>query len=442
VDAKTPPNPFKLTASPPKKRSDYLADRSKKSAASKVAAARMLREKNTKSSKSPPAQRAKSIGNTSSYPKNIIYYEDTAPLSNHFDTYYTKAQIAEFGFWMKAYENIGIKGQKIQAKETELLKSKNKFTNESILFFHCLNLLSKTGKLNDFHLYGHSKLGKPNKSINQIRIEFQEHQKNPVNIFTPKSPAQTANPFNKPPELWKNMRAYFLDTDGICFDKCFTPETRYDPQKISCTVNAVENFFHSATLWLKGTEKFLGVVHPNAESVKFTGFNTAATTIVMNTHVNFSAFGYGYSLPPEYLPPNTKKLALKIPQRLLKSMFSNCDDLIESHEETPYCEKPTIAAYIAKNKQNRHLKNENNSKIKVNDAPVDNPNWRELEDICTKLKPNMIKDVFTKTNFVTLYRVKKIDSTHVTIEKETFDEPAKKSLEKKLDEMLSRLEEE
>ena len=125
----------------------------------------------------------------------------------------------------------------------------------------------------------------------------------------------------------------------------------------------------------------------------------------------------------------------EIHSRLQNSINSNCDDLMENYNGSPYfqkasyCESQLIAAYISKaSRQNPNHQND--------------PNWRKLEDICTKLKPNMIKDVFLNTNFVTLYRVKKVDSTHVTIEKETFDETANKSLEKKLDEMLRRLEEE
>ena len=85
VDPKTPPAPLILTATPVKIREDRLADLRKKSAASKVAAARIIREKNTKPSKTPLAQRAKSIGNTSSYPKNIIYYEDEKPITSTFN---------------------------------------------------------------------------------------------------------------------------------------------------------------------------------------------------------------------------------------------------------------------------------------------------------------------------------------------------------------------
>ena len=192
------------------------------------------------------------------------------------------------------------------------------------------------------------------------------------------------------------------------------------------------------------------MVHPNAEKIKLFGFNEEANKATKRIHTKFSALGHGYYLPQAYrrdyddkgpgdkhFPHQTfsQKFEDEIHSRLQNSINSNCDDLMENYNGSPYfqkatyCESQLIAAYISKASQQ-------------NPMHQNNPNWRKLEDICTKLKPNMIKDVFSNTDFITLYRVKKVDSTHVTIEKETFDEPAKESLEKKLDEMISRLEDE
>ena len=318
--------------------------------------------------------------------------------------------------------------------------------------------------MNLTHIYPHDKFGKPIKTATEIRKEIENPEKSNPHHFTtnpfptPRSSIQL-NPFNKSKDLVLNTHAYFFDTDGLGFDEFVTTQTLFEPLKISCTVNAIENFFHSAVMWPKGKEKFVGVIHPNAEKVTFNGYNITATQEIMNTHTKCTALGYGYHLPQAYRKgwrePNSgpKHNPLSrfrdmfeddISSRLQKSMSSNCNDLMENYndypEDTPYpkissyCENQHVATYISKSTKSKKIGPKNNEQT--------NPNWRKLEYICTKLKPNMIKDVFTKTNFVTLYKVTKVDNKHITIVKEILEKSAEESLNKKLDEMLSRLDEE
>ena len=465
VDGKTPFNPFKHTATPVKLREEYLADLRKKSTKSKETAAIILREKSTKPSKSPLTQWKKSIGNTSSSPKNGIYYEDTAPLRTLFDPFissFVSQEQVEFGNtnevnFSDEYKEHGYTGEDLQKKEKELLAPGGKFTRDTLLLYYCLNLLClvrnpKTIPMNCTHIFSHESFASPAKNwpISQIRRHIRKKEDEDRGYYVSNSltlPSLSPRPnFNKSANKVHNMHAYFLDTDGFGFDKIFTPQKRFEFRKISSTISQLAEFFLSAEIWLEGTEKFLGLVHPNAEKIEFFGFNEEANQATMRIHTKFSALGYGYDLPQAYRPiyhlrgkainahqTFTQMFEDEIHSRLQNSINSNCDDLMENYNDSPYfqkasyCENQLIAAYISKSKTQKQKKD---------------PNWRELEDICTKLKPNMIKDVFTKTNFVTLYRVKKVDTMHVTIEKETFDEPANKSLEKKLDEMLSRLEDE
>ena len=467
LNAKTPFNPFKLTAPPPQIREDSLADRRKKSTAStasKVSAARILREKSTKLSKSPPTQ-WKTIGNPSSSPKNGIYYEDTAPLRTLFDpfisSFFSREQVEsgntnEVNF-SDEYKEHGYTGEDLQKKEKQLLEPRGKFTRETLLLYYCLNLLClvrnpKTIPMNRTHIFPHESFASPAKNwpLTQIQKHIRKNEDEDRGYYVSNSltlPSLSPRPnFNKSANKVHNMHAYFLDTDGFGFDKIFTPKKRFEFRKISSTISQLAEFFLSAEIWLEGTEKFLGLVHPNAEKIEIIGFNEEANQATMRTHTKLSSLGYGYYLPQAYrstylfggkkinAPQTfTQMFEDEIHSRLQNSINSNCDDLMENYNDSPYfqkasyCENQLIAAYISKSTNAKRQKN---------------PNWRALEDICTKLEPNMIKDVFTKTNFVTLYRVKKVDSTHVTIEKETFDEIANKSLEKKLDEMISRLEDE
>ena len=62
-----------------------------------------------------------------------------------------------------------------------------------------------------------------------------------------------------------------------------------------------------------------------------------------------------------------------------------------------------------------------------------------MQLVCEKLEPSSIKDLFTNNNFITLYRVKKIDETYITIKKEPFKEGGEKLLGVKLDKMISLL---
>jgi hypothetical protein len=472
VDDKTlPPKRNRITALPVKRkkssipitpriqqalgRAENIAnnDEARKKAISEtVAKKKKLEEKRRKAI----AVKKESIGNTSSYPKNVIFYEDTAPIINLFPELYPLID----GERKNLYRSEGIGGEDLQAKEIELLKSKNKFTRETILLYYCLNLLSQAGKtMNLTHIYPHDKFGKPIKTANEIRKEIDTPEKSNPHHFTtnpfptPRSSTQL-NPLNKPNDLVLNTHAYFFDTDGLGFDEFVTTQTLFEPLKISCTVNAIENFFHSAEMWSKGKEKFVGVIHPNAEKVKFSGYNITATQEIMNTHTKCTALGYGYHLPQAYRKgwrepnsgPKHTPLSLfidmfedDISSRLQKSMSSNCNDLMENYNDSPedtpypktssYCENQHVATYISKATK-WQKRGPNNNK---------NPNWSELKDICNKVKPDMVKDVFTKTNFVTLYKVTKVDNKHITIEKETFNETANKSLEKRLDEMIARL---
>ena len=474
LDAKTPFNPFKLTATPVKIREDRLADLRKKSAASKVAAATIAVDHQTKSvatiatvakkkkleekKRKAIAVEKEPIGNFPSIPKNVIFYEDTAPIRTLFPKLYPLID----GERKNLYLSKGIRGEDLQAKEIKLLKSKNKFTRETILLYYCLNLLSQAGKtMNLTHIYPHDKFGKPIKTANEIRKDISTPGKsNPHHFTTNPSPtpiqSTQLNRFNKSRDLVLNTHAYFFDTDGLGFDEFVTTQTLFEPLKISCTVNAIENFFHSAEMWSKGKEKFVGVIHPNAEKVKFSGYNITATKEIMNTHTKCTALGYGYHLPQAYRKPwkdspsGPKHNPLELfrdmfeddlSSRLKKSMSSNCNDLMENYNDSPedtpylktspYCENQHVATYISKSMQSRKIGPKNNEQT--------NPNWSQLKDICNKVKPDMVKDVFTKTNFVTLYKVTKVDSKHITIVKEILEKSAEESLNKKLDEMIARL---
>jgi len=461
VDGKTPPNPFKFIAPPVGLREEYLPDQRKKSTVSKASGARILREKSTKPSKRPPTPWNKNPYNTSPSPKNIIYYEDTVPLRTLFDPW-NSFTVPQDRF---DYKKHGYTGEVLQKKEEELLALGGEFTRETLLLYYCLNLLGlvrnpKTISMNSTHIFPHDTFASPAKNwpLKQIRqhIRTQEEDVEERGYYVSNSltlpPLKPRPNFNEDKIKVHNMHAYFLDTDGFDFDKILTPKKRFEFRKISSTVTQLTEFFLSAEIWLEGTEKFLGLVHPNAEKIQLIGFNEEASEATKSVHTKFSALGYGYYLPQAYRSqypvkkePRRKKessphqifsqmFEQEIHSRLQNSINSNCDDLMENYNGSPYfqkatyCESQLIAAYISKASQQ-------------NPQHQNNPNWRKLEDICTKLKPNMIKDVFSNTDFITLYRVKKVDSTHVTIEKETFDESAKESLEKKLDEMLSRLEE-
>ena len=310
LDAKTPFNPFKLTAPPPQIREDSLAERRKKSTAStasKVSAARILREKSTKLSKSPPTQWKKPSGNPSSSPKNGIYYEDTVPLRTLFDPWnpFIVNQVKD------DYKTHGYTGEDLQKKEKELLAPGGSFTRETLLLYYCLNLLGlvrnpKTISMNNTHIFPHESFANPAKNwpSKQIQTHIRKKEDEDRGYYVSNSltlPSLNPRPnFNKSANKVHNMHAYFLDTDGFGFDKIFTPKKRFEFRKISSTISQLAEFFLSAEIWLEGTEKFLGLVHPNAEKIKLIGFNEKANKATKSVHTKFSTLGHGYYLPQAY----------------------------------------------------------------------------------------------------------------------------------------------
>ena len=430
VDDKTLPAP--LTATPVKIREDRLSDLRKKSAASKVAAARIIREKNTKPSKTPLAQRAKSIGNTSSYPKNIIYFEDQIPLIS----------ISE-----GAVEN-GIDNNILMNKYEQKLHETKSFDKDQVFLYYCLQHLRETGiSMSEFHICHKNKFSAGVKKHPVAKKILKKESINPQHYQHEQlvsSGRQNPNHSNSPSEKVANMRAYFVDSDGVSLDEFIESRSEFKPQKISSTVAALSPFFHSAMNWIEGDVKFLGLVHPNAEGIKFTSLNNNIDFIQANHNIKFSAIGYGYRLPAAYRVSVHRRDPLggepipasphitfgqnfqdEILIRLKNNFSSNCNDLMEGFNNSPelinttYCENQSISAYISK--------------------ATGDPESSNLDTICDKLEPKMIKNVFMNTNFVTLYRVEKIDNDHITIVKEILKEPAKESLENKLDEMLARL---
>jgi len=439
LDAKTPFNPFKLTATPVKIREDRLADLRKKSAASKVAAAIIAVDHQTKSiatiargKNSQPSKPAKSIGNPSSYPKNIIYFEDQIPLIS----------ISE-----GALEN-GIDNNILMNKYEQKLHVTKSFDKDQVFLYYCIQHLRETGiSMSEFHIYHKNKFPHQVKKHPVAKEILKKESINPQHYQHEQlvaSGQQNLNHSNSPSEKVVNMRAYFVDSDGVSLDEFLESRSEFKPQKISTTVADLGPFFHSAMNWIEGDVKFLGLVHPNAEGIKFTSLNNNIDFIQANHNIKFSAIGYGYRLPAAYRVSVHRRDPLggvpipasphitfgqnfqdEILIRLKNNFSSNCNDLMEGFNNSPelinttYCENQSISAYISKAKGD--------------------PEHSNLDTICDKLESKMIKDVFTKTNFVTLYRVKKVDSEHITIEKETLEKSAEEALEKKLDEMIARL---
>ena len=202
VDPKTPPAPLILTATPVKIREDRLADLRKKSAASKVAAARIIREKNTKPSKTPLAQRAKSIGNTSSYPKNIIYFEDEKPITSTFKM--TKEE----------YIDSYISGTQLRTMEDKLHLQDPGFNRGNLFFYYCINRICKIGiRMEEFNVKHKNNFPKVSSPIAAKKIRGKEainphHYELQPLIITGDT---TQNTLNQPNEKWKNMIASFVD---------------------------------------------------------------------------------------------------------------------------------------------------------------------------------------------------------------------------------------
>jgi hypothetical protein len=379
----------------------------------------------------PQIKKNKSTGNASSFPNNIIYFEDQKPMASIAGKIATKD---------------GISGTSLKKTEEQLRKT-NGFERSTLFLYYCTHLLCETigQEMSEFHMLHKNELMKAGVNSHTLsrRIRKKERENPNHYQFEPldkeiNSPSPPSG--NKPGEAIKNMRAAFIDSDGILIDEFISTRAQFEPQQISTTVDLLNSFLSSAKNWMIDEEKILGVVHPNAERAEYIGLMDSIDSIPpgKEKHFLFSAIGYGYSLPPAYrrsisrpdvstnggvetTRPHAnflKSFENEILTKLENSLSSNCNDLMERFEgsselrDTTYCENQSISAYI--------------SKARLPSG---------LENICKKLEPKMIKDVYMN-NFVTLYKVTKVDSEHITIEKETFDEPTKKSLEKKLDEML------
>jgi len=383
--------------------------------------------------KTPPTKieleaKAKTMGNPSSFPKNIIYYEDEKPL---------------ISIDRRAKEE-GIEGTTLEIMEQELHQSNN-FNRGNLLLFYCIHLLCETGqKMSEFHVHHNNKLPVVSPHTLSKRILKEEKNINPFHYqFEPLDKIiKSANPssLNKPNEEIFNMSASFIDSDGILFDEFIKSRPIFEPQQVSSTVIHLQAFFHSAKNWIIGDEKFLGLVHPNAERAEFINLKDEIPLNKVTPNIRFSAIGYGYQLPPAYrvkidrdgkkISPHQRLLEHfqdEILAKLKKDISSTCNDLMDRFDtsselrKTTYCENPSISAYISKVSKDKSAS--------------------KLKNICNELQLNMIKGVFTN-NFVTLYRVKKVDAGNITIEKVIFEEPANRSLEKKLDEMICGLKSE
>jgi hypothetical protein len=382
--------------------------------------------------KTPVNHRGKSIGNASKHPKNIVYFEDEKPITKTWEI--TSEQ----------YKNSFISGAELRRMENKLHIQGPGFNRENLFFYYCINLICKIGKpMEEFNIKHKNNFPKPPSRSNVSKQILKKETTNPhhYELEPLKITGSTnQNNLNQAGEKWNNMIASFVDSDGILFDDFINSRKEFEPQKISSTVGLIQSFFHSAKNWVIGKEKYFGLVHPNAEGAEYISLKDEITPNQMMPNVRFSAIGYGYQLPPAYrtsIKRNKEKKSNLYPHEMLaknfkdeilaklkKGISSNCCDLMESFEEsselrdTTYCANQSISVYISKGNSKQGSK--------------------KLGTICNKLEPNMIKDVFMN-NFVTLYRVTKVDPEHITIEKETFGEPIKKSLEKKLDEMIARL---
>jgi hypothetical protein len=394
-----------------------------------------MKKEVTKSPIDSLTQQKKSIGNISSYPKNIIYYEDEKPITSTFN------------IKSEEYYKSFISGNRLKTMEDELHLQVRGFDRGSLFFYYCINRICKIGiRMEEFNIKHKNSFPKVKSSKTVAQLIRHNEQTNPhyYESETPIIPsAANQNDLNQAGERLDNMIASFVDSDGILFDDFIkaNQDGIFEYQKISSTVGLFQKFFQSAKNWNINDEKFFGLVHPNAEGIEYIGFNDDITPNNMAKNIHFSAIGYGYELPPAYrrsihrpdaTPPIInphitfkETFGTEILTKLKNSISSNCDGLMEEFNNSPelrnttYCENQSISAYISKATGNSESSN--------------------LDAICDKLEPKMIKNVFMNTNFVTLYRVEKIDNDHVTIVKEILKEPAKESLENKLDEMIARL---
>lgn len=371
--------------------------------------------------KTPVNHRGKSIGNASKHPKNIVYFEDEKPITSTF-------KMSEKD--REKFYTEGISGAELEKMEEELQIHDQGFDRGNLFLYYCVNFICENRiRMRDLHVYhkGMFPTFKGTSLFKKIgRAEYKDphHYQHAELDETIKSPKTGS--LNQSGEKIANMHTFFVDCDGLPFDEFVSSHPNFKAQKIFSTVDLIRCFFRSVDEWMIDDVKFIGIVHPNAEGVEFSGLQDSVTLEQAKPNICFSAIGYGYRLPQAYSSEASgdflNNFENEILAKLKTNMSSNCKDLMDqfNHSKklrnTTYCENQSISAYISK------------AQGKSNSS--------KLSQICAKLEPNMIKDVFTKTNFVTLYKVTKVDSEHITIEKETLDEPTKKSLEKKLDEML------
>ena len=437
VDAKPPPirrhsitapRPKRKTPITPRKqqalgREENIAnnDEARKKAIAKTLAKAEAERLAREGEKRRKAIAAKDV-NQSLHPKNIIYYEDEKPITSTFEMDESERN---------KFYNEGISGVELERMEEELHIQDRGFDRGNLFLYYCINFICENRiRMKDLHVYHkryfprfkHYNLYKTIGKAENINSHHYQQIKLNENIKPPKT-----NNLNKSGERIANMHTFFVDCDGIPFEEFVSSRPNFISQKIFSTVELIRYFFRSVDEWMIGDVKFIGIVHPNAEGVEFSGLENSITLEQARPNICFSAIGYGYKLPQAYSSQKDflNNFEDEILAKLKTNMSSNCKDLMDQFNEstnlrnTTYCENQSISAYISK---------ANN-----------NPNSSKLSDICNKLNTHMIKDVFTKTNFVTLYRVKKVDSEHITIEKEPLEAPARKSLDKKLDAMIARL---
>ena len=405
--------------------------------------------------KANPIESSKPDFNASSFPKNVIYYEDLKPvidtlMVDEVTNFENGSYCIKRAAVRKKYEAKGVSGTTLRRKEKEHHLQK-KIDRGTLLLHYILSLIDQTispisepEPIRNFHLYKKQKFPQKDHKTHLYHQEpITKEEKTDIHYYRTNNLAQNDNPpkptdFNADLGKITNCRAYIIDSDGIDFDEFISTRDKFQPLKITSTVDGLNPFFHSASSWLNGVEKLLGIIHPNAEAAEFSGFNNTISSREIKSNVWLTAIGYGEQLPPAYrtkvirdqqedLKPSAEFInhfAEEILIKLRNSLSSKCNDLMENIENPPhppstttYCENQSISAYISKKNRPPSI----------------------LQSVCEKLEPSSIKDLFTNNNFITLYRVKKIDETYITIKKEPFKEGGEKLLGVKLDKMISLL---
>ena len=422
-------------------------------AKAKAEAAKAKAKAEAAKAKANPIESSKPDFNASSFPKNVIYYEDSKPvidtlMVDEVTNFENGSYCIKRAAVRKEYEANGVSGTTLRRKEKEHHLQK-KIDRGTLLLHYILSLIDQTispisepEPIRNFHLYKKQKFPQKEHKTHQYH-QITKEEKTDIHYYRTNNLAQNDNPpkptdFNADLGKITNCRAYIIDSDGIDFDEFISTRDKFQPLKITSTVDGLNPFFHSASSWLNGVEKLLGIIHPNAEAAEFSGFNNTISSREIKSNVWLTAIGYGEQLPPAYrtkvirdqqedLKPSAEFInhfAEEILIKLRNSLSSKCNDLMENIENPPhppstttYCENQSISAYISKLKRPPSI----------------------LQSVCEKLEPSSIKDLFTNNNFITLYRVKKIDETYITIKKEPFKEGGEKLLGVKLDKMISLL---